>query len=54
VDAEGATTIALEADFEVVWSWPPGAEVKLAMMLKRIAPMTGAREPVPGEITYKT
>jgi hypothetical protein len=31
---------------EVVWSWPPDAEVKSAMML-RITPMTGARKPGP-------
>jgi predicted thioesterase len=35
VDVEGATTIVLEADFEVVWSWPPGAEVKVVTTLSR-------------------
>jgi hypothetical protein len=34
------------ADGEVVWSWPPDAEVKLAMML-RITLTTGARKPGP-------
>jgi hypothetical protein len=34
------------ADGEVVWSWPPDAEVKLAMML-RITLATGARKPGP-------
>jgi hypothetical protein len=32
------------ADGEVVWSWPPDAEAKLAMMLC-ITPMTVARKP---------
>ena len=47
-------------DGEVVWSWRSGAGAKLATMLLDIAsrcegitPMTGARKPVPGEITYK-
>jgi hypothetical protein len=38
---------------EVVWSWHPGADAKLAMML-RIAPMTGAIKPVPGESSKET
>jgi hypothetical protein len=44
------------ADGEVVWSWPPDAEAKPAMML-RITPVTGARKPGPrGEhdISVKT
>jgi hypothetical protein len=30
MDAEGATTIVLEADGEVVWFWHPGADAKFA------------------------
>jgi hypothetical protein len=39
-------TNVANADGEVVWSWPPDAEVKLAMML-RITLATGARKPGP-------
>jgi hypothetical protein len=35
-------------DDEIVWSWHPGADAKLATM-----PMTGARTPVPEESAYK-
>jgi hypothetical protein len=35
-------------DGEIVWSWHPGADAKLATM-----PMTGARTPVPEESAYK-
>jgi hypothetical protein len=52
VDVDGATTIALETDGEVVGSWRSGASAKLAMML-RITRTTGARKPVPGETSYK-
>ncbi len=51
-----ARTTGLFADGEIVWSWPPDAEVKFAMML-RITRMTGARKPGPrGEhaISVKT
>jgi hypothetical protein len=36
---------------EVVWSWHPGADAKLALSTR--VRVTGARQPVPGEITYK-
>ena len=39
------------ADGEVVWSWPPGAEA--CAMRESALSQTGAKEPVPGEITYK-
>jgi hypothetical protein len=48
-------TSAAVADGEIVWSWPPGAEVKSFGMRSRASlEMTGAIKPVPGEITYKT
>src|SRR4051812_39858039 len=40
------------ADVEIVWSWHPDADAKLAG--DDSPPVTGARQPVPGEITYKT
>jgi hypothetical protein len=46
-------TSGLDADGEAVWSWRRDAGVKFVMML-RITPATGAREPVPrGEHGYK-
>jgi hypothetical protein len=36
---------------EIVWSWHPGADAKLAFSTS--AQVTGATKPVPGEITYK-
>jgi hypothetical protein len=36
---------------EIVWSWHLGADAKLA--LSTGARATGARQPIPGEITYK-
>ena len=56
-DAVAAGLLALlrddwrAVDGEIVWSWPPGAEVKPAALTS--ARVTGAREPVPGESTYK-
>jgi hypothetical protein len=41
-----------DAHGEIVWSWHPGAGAK-SVLLMTSARMTGAREPVPGEITYK-
>jgi hypothetical protein len=41
-----ARTNGADADGEVVWSWPPDAEAKFAMML-RITQATGARKPGP-------
>ncbi|MET0220433.1 MAG: hypothetical protein ABW213_07245 [Tardiphaga sp.] len=41
----------MDADGEIVWSWPPGAEVGAARL--RVVAETGAIKPVPGEITYK-
>ncbi len=38
-------TTGLDVDGEIVWSWPPDAEVKWASMRQRIAPMTVARKP---------
>ena len=35
---------------EIVWSWPPDAEVTLAVMIRR---SRGQESPVPGESTYK-
>ena len=35
---------------EIVWSWPPDAEVTLAVMIRR---SRGQDSPVPGESTYK-
>ena len=32
-------TTGLDVDGEIVWSWPPDAEVKWASMCQRIAPM---------------
>jgi hypothetical protein len=50
VDAMARATNVAGADGEVVWSRPPDAEVKLAMMLG-ITPMMGARKPGPqGEL----
>ena len=37
---------------EVVWSWSPGAETKVAE-LGEFSGSTGARKPVPGESAYK-
>ena len=37
MDADGAKTIALDADGEVVGFWHPGADAKLAMMLSHRA-----------------
>jgi hypothetical protein len=35
---------------EIVWSWPPDAEVTLVVMIHR---SRGQDSPVPGESTYK-
>ncbi|CCE08390.1 hypothetical protein BRAS3843_2730001 [Bradyrhizobium sp. STM 3843] len=55
-----AMTSAVCCGRESVWSWRPGAGVKLATMqldialrCEGIAPMMGAREPVPRESAYK-
>jgi hypothetical protein len=37
-------------DGEVVWFWHPGAD---AVPMRKRRAQTGARKPVPGEITYK-
>jgi len=42
-----------DAHGEIVWSWSPGAEIKFAQLVSTSARMTGARKPIPGEITYK-
>jgi hypothetical protein len=39
------------ADGEVVWSWHPGADAQRNALAR--CRDTGARKPVPGEITYK-
>ena len=38
-------------DGEIVWSWHPGADAQRNALAR--CRDTGAREPVPGEITYK-
>jgi hypothetical protein len=43
-------TNGADADVEIVWSWPPDAEVKLREMIAR---RQGQDSPVPGESTYK-
>jgi hypothetical protein len=46
----GRETNGMDADSEIVWSWPPGAEaVREAFDALR----KGARKPVPKESTYK-
>jgi len=47
-----AETTGAAAYGEVVWSWPPGAEAE-RRRVSRVGRDTGAREPVPGESTYK-
>jgi hypothetical protein len=50
VDVAACETNMVRADGEVVWSRPPDAEAKRAMML-RITQATGARKPGPrGEL----
>jgi hypothetical protein len=51
VDVDGATTIVLETDGEVVGSWHPGADAKRNARKRIVA--TGANKPVPGETSYK-
>jgi hypothetical protein len=43
-------TNGVDADGEIVWSWPPDAEAKRA---GTICARRGQESPVPGEITYK-
>jgi len=44
-------TSAIGPDGEIVWSWHPSADAKSAT--QRALRATGARQPVPEEITYK-
>jgi hypothetical protein len=44
-------TSAIGADDEIVWSWHPGADAKRCEDNRNA---TGAKKPVPEEITYKS